>query len=229
MDFTKLTNNELIKFCANNPENRSSWREFCKRFDETIWSVVYRSCSEKNISPQSDQFKQIVRDLVQDVYVKLVEKDCEALKKYVGRTENAFYTYLAIICKNEVINYIIKMTAKKRFQSLIPLDDDRIGSIIETGRPDDPADCFNNQSNLNNLKQNIEIILNKYISGRNKERDKLIFKLYFYEGFSPPEIVAKFYPDLSSKRVNNILTKIKQLLKKKLISPVDDGGGFYMI
>ncbi|MBN2009543.1 sigma-70 family RNA polymerase sigma factor [candidate division KSB1 bacterium] len=217
MDYSTLTNNELIRFCANNPENRVAWAEFYKRFDHTIWLVVHRNCTEKNISKNSEQFKLIVQDLVQDVYKKLVDKECKALKEYTGATEKSIYLYLGRICKNEVINYITASKAQKRPQITEYLSDDkekRNANESEGTAADQPDE----QLNLDALKHKIDIILNKYLTGKNKDRDKVIFKLYFYQELSPKEIVSNYFRNLSSKRVDNILSEIRRTLREKLIS-----------
>ena len=114
MDIQTLKSNELIQFCARHPNHKLAWAEFYNRFDKTIWLFVYRECIRRGITKGSDQFEQIVQDLVQDVYIKLVEKNCKALYNFIGASENSIFTYLAIIIKNVVLNHVISMSVQKR-------------------------------------------------------------------------------------------------------------------
>ena len=74
MDFKTLTNTKLIALCAEEPRNEQAWTEFCVRFDEHIRLMVLRECREKHLSKDKPQFDEIFEDLVQDVYLKLVQK-----------------------------------------------------------------------------------------------------------------------------------------------------------
>jgi len=67
------------------------------------------------------------------------------------------------------------------------------------------------------LQEEIEEILEIYLKGRTKTRNKLIFKLNFYEGFTAQEIASHFGFEISESRINNLLTEIKKLLKKELL------------
>lgn len=212
MNVKKLTNNELVNLCAQNPRNRSAWLEFYSRFDERIWLVICRECKEKGLYENTPQFHQIVQDLVQDVYVKLVEKNCKALKAFVGVSENSIFTYIGIIAKNVVRNYLIKRGAQKRPSIKKTIDEALLSQDLEYAFA-----TVEEEFTLEIRKEEIEHILENSIKGRDKERNKLIFNLYFYEGFSPEEIAAQFDFALSAKRIGNIISDIKQELRKELL------------
>lgn len=213
MNVKELTNNQLVNLCAQEPRNRSAWFEFYARFDERIWLVIYRECNQKGLSENTVQFNQILQDLVQDVYVKLVEKNCKALKAFIGVSENSFFTYIGIIARNVVRNYLKKMGAQKRpsieksIDEILPID-------IFKSTYVDPEDEFT----LVIRKEEIEDVIDEFLKGRDKARNKLIFKLYFYEGFSPEEIASQFNFSLSAKRIGNIISEIKQVLRNELLA-----------
>ena len=222
MDIKKLTNTELVKLCAREPRNRNAWLEFYSRFDERIWLVVFRECRANITYEMTSQLNQVVQDLVQEVYLRLVEKKCKALKAYEGACENSIYIYLGTIAKNVVRNYVIKMAAQKRPSIEKFIYDTSF--VTEGGRETLVSDRF--QSNygdiedefrLEILEEEIEDILDKCLKGKDRERNKIIFKLYFYEGFSSEEITSQFSFNLSSKRIGNIISEVKQELRKKLL------------
>lgn len=220
MDYKELSHNDLVKLCAQQPENNEAWLEFCNRFDECIWLAIIRECNEKGLIRDISESKQIIQDLVQDVYVRLVENDCNALKKFKGTFENSMFTYLGKIAKNVVRNHITKIKAKKRppIQKSIdePLWNSKkrrevlVKEILEL--PDNDSD---KNFNFQDSKAKIEKLLNKILKGKNKQRNKIIFKLYLYEQFSPNEIASQFGFGLSPKTVSNIIRKIILNLRKE--------------
>lgn len=216
----ELTNTELIKLCAHNTRSRELWDEFCARFDERIWLCVYRECRDKKITSNKNEFKLIVQDLVQDVYEKLVAKNCKALLEFQGASENSIYAYLGMIAKNVVRNYLIQKSAKKRPQIAESLDEmltsaperlekDRL-KFIDIGNQDDFS--------FEILREEIEMILDRLLKGADGERNKIIFKLFLYEDLSPEEIAAQLAFPLSEKRIRNIITNIKKMLRQELLA-----------
>lgn len=222
MHLKNCKNTELVDLCAQEPWNRKAWLEFYNRFDERIWLVIYRECKALGIIKQDAQFQETVKDLVQDVYVKLTDNNCRALKNFVGASENSIYTYLGIIAKNVVRNYHIKISAQKRPSSQ-KLIDDAI-NISERGEKILVRDVGNlsysgveEEFSIVILKEEIDEILDKILKSKDKDRNKLIFKLYFYEGFSAEEIASRFKFNLSAKRIRNLVTEIKKKLRQELL------------
>jgi len=219
MSLKNLSNTQVIQLCACDPTNRNAWSEFYNRFDDRIWAVVYRECREKQVAAKPQQFDQIVQDLVQDVYLRLVEKKCQALRDFQGASENSIYTYLGIIARNIVRNYLVKMKAQKR-----PLINKSIDDILSTSRDQIQKDesklvYVNGEEgfSVEILKEEIDEILERCLAGQDKERNKIIFKLYLYEDFSPEEIASQLESSLSEKRIRNIIGQIKRVLRGELL------------
>jgi len=106
MKLKEISHSELVNLCSQESKDRYAWIEFCSRFDQHIWSVINRECREKNIFENFSQPKQVMNDLVQEVYVKLIEKDKKALRDFQGRYENSIFLYLGTIAKNVVRNHL---------------------------------------------------------------------------------------------------------------------------
>lgn len=220
MDLKKLTNNELIRRCAEASCHRLLWAEFYHRFDERIWLIVYRECRDRGLVGKKDQFKQTVQDLVQEVYFNLLKNDCKALQNYIGASENSIYTYLGIVARNAVCNYVTKMSAQKRPNIDRSLNGAPSGSSDAEGFkiPQANKETIGQELSLEMLKNEIDSILDQTLKDKYKERNKLIFRLYFYEEFSPEEIASKLGFEVSSKRVLNLITELKTLLRRELLN-----------
>jgi len=216
LNYSKLTNNELIKLCAQNPVDERAWREFIVRFEDNIRYYALRECRNKISGHDRNQFSEIVQDRVSEVYMRLVGKKHKALKDFKGQHENAIFVYLATITRNIVINWVIK---EKLTQSRPPIDvslnDDTTGSYLQDLLGHTNPETFQ-QIDLDDLKHKIELILDSNLRGKNKDRNKLIFKLHFYHELTPEEVLQALPHDLTLKTVQNIIANLKNIIRDGL-------------
>ena len=221
MDFQKLKNTELVKRCAQEPANEKVWSEFCSRFHSAVQSSVYWECYQVGIISKSSS-SNIYEDLVQEVYLKLVSNNCKAMSDFKGSAENSIYLYLGTIARNVVLNHLSSVKAKKRDSVQVSLD----SPMDHEGDQDAPSlessirsQQFDLEAYLKgvSLREEVEDILNQFVHGKNKARDKLIVRLAIYEGFSAEEISQRFPMDLSVKGIANTISRLKQLLQETLL------------
>lgn len=221
MDYSKLSNTALIHICGHDPKNRSAWAEFYTRFNDHIRLAVYRECKNKIHRNRDVQFSQIVQDMVQDVYMKLVSNKAKALKDFKGTNKNSIYLYLGVIAKNTVLNYVIQSTAQKRPPIEKSLDDPLYSNtaknqLVIRDRLHPHDSNIDEQIMFKDLEDEIMKIIDEGFHRRRKERNKIIFKLYFYEGFTVEDIATQFGYRLSVNRARNLIRDIRNLLQEKL-------------
>ena len=223
-----MNNTELVKHCANDKKNKKAWLEFLSRYENLVYNTIIQECKNSDLHKNCFQFDETVKDLVQEVYLKLLQNECKALKKFRGESENSIYSYLKIIARNEVRNYINKMQAKKRPPIDRLLDDStRVtgekGEIYNSSKYKtilfDPEQEFK----LKILKEEIDYCLKKILTGRDKKRNRFIYQLHIYNGFSPKEIASYFNFGISTSRIANIISDSRQKLIKSW-SLVEDYG-----
>jgi len=221
MDQKNLTNTQLVKLCAEEPRNERAWMVFYERFDHYIHLIILRECQQKYLTRNKSQFEEIFQDLAQDVYFKLVQKNCKALREYKASTEESIFTYLAIIARNAVRGYLMKEGAKKRRVKLSSLDAPAPSSLedgdlllIDTIASAEPLPDA--EIDKAGERQEFEGLLDKIVTGKSKERDILIFKLHHYEGISPEQMAEQCGIALSDKRIRNIISDIKQQIAAAL-------------
>ena len=178
MKVKEISHSELVELCSQGTENRNVWIEFCSRFDQHIWSVVYRECEGKIIFEKFSQSSQVVQDLVQEVYLKLLDKDCKALRTFHGAYKNSIYLYLGTIAKNVVRNYLIKKSAKKRPPISSSMND--VVMVSDTGdeihvidQIESNQDGVEDKFSLEFLQQEIDEILDKFLKGKQKRGTNL--------------------------------------------------------
>ena len=227
MDYSKLPNKALIHLCGHACKDRGAWAEFYTRFNDRIRLAVYRECKNKIHRNRGSQFSQVVQDIVQDVYVKLVSNEAKALKDFKGTNENSIYLYLGVIAKNAVRNHVVQANAQKRPSIEKSLDeplypDSTQNQLVLHDRLHPIYSNIDEEIMFKDLHEEIIEVIEKAYSKKDRERNKIIFKLYFYEGFSAENIATQFGYHLSVKRVSNLISDIKNLLQEKLIDRIPD-------
>lgn len=195
-ELNQLSTTELVRYCAQNTQNRCAWTEFCNRFDETIRRGIYRFKNMLVEHKNPDFRDKIIQDLNQEVYHQLLKNDCKALKAYRGSNENSFFLYLGVICKNTVLNYLRSKSNKI----------DRTPGHHEESEKAGASEESDTQIDLN-------IHFNLFSQGKHKARDRLILKLHFFDGLSFEEIAAAM--NISTKRVANLIGLFKKYLKNQ--------------
>lgn len=223
-----MNNTELIKHCAHDKRNKRAWLEFLSRYENLVFNTIIQECKKSDLHKTCFQFDETVKDLVQEVYLNLVKNDCKALKAFRGDSENSIFSYLKIIAQNVVKNYINKMRAKKR-PTTDRLLDETTSATCESGK-NYHLDKFKTtifdteqEFQLKILMEEIDYCLKKIITGRDRKRNRFIYQLHIYNGFTPEEIASTFNFGISTSRIANIISDSRQKLIKSW-SLVEDYG-----
>lgn len=216
-----LTVSELLERCSQRPPDEAAWREFVRRYDSAIRANVaktyrMRASQEADRRPQFPE--DLVDDLVQAVYVRLVEEGNRALKHFEGSRENSIYYYLGIISINVVRDHFRETKAFKRPKVSYSLDE--LLEVGEGGILKDAISTIDGKlaagSRAGVTVEDIEAALRKAVSQRHQHRDILIFRLRYYDGLTLEEIRSALGLDISAIGIGSILNRINAKLKERL-------------
>jgi RNA polymerase sigma factor (sigma-70 family) len=218
----ELTLPRLIERCQQRPPDEAAWSEFVRRFDESIRAHVARTYRAR-ASMEGERRPQfpddLIEDLVQAVYLRLIEQDSRALGKFEGNRENSIYFYLGIISMNVVRDFFREAKAYKRPKVSFSLDElleeERESGLLRNAISDlqgRPAASHNSRFTM----EEIEAALSKSVSPRHRHRDALIFKLRYLDGLTLEEIQKALGLDISTVGIGSILNRINLRLKKRL-------------
>ena len=210
---------ELLERCSGRPPDEEAWQEFVRRYHPTIRSNVLKTFHRKakEESDRKPQFPDdLVEDLVQAVYMRLVEDRNRALERFQGQHENSIYQYLAMIAINVVRDYFRETRAQKRPKISVSLDE-----LLDTGGDSVLSDEAHNarwnpvatSSGSTLSEEEIDLALRRAVKGKNRNRDLLIFKLRYYEGLTLDEITESMGLDISAVSVGSILNRIIKKLR----------------
>src|SRR5437588_5249283 len=198
MDYQLMSDEDLVQECAKNTDPEA-WQEFGKRFDRDIKLVVLRVCREWGAKSQD-----IVKDLRQDAYVKLLANNCSVLVRFKPQGPGSFLRYLKVATANMV---------RDRLRSIIP----------EIDKTDDLDKAEQVQSSGYGNKKSVETgIIFKEMDDRLRqcgisEKERTIFWLYTLQGWTSKELAALPWVGLSSKGVESVIHRLRELLKEELV------------
>ncbi|MEW6211925.1 MAG: hypothetical protein AB1631_26455 [Acidobacteriota bacterium] len=87
---------DLIDSCLQRPADEAAWQEFVRRFHPTIHASVNRTLGLIGGSEMRAE-RQIVEEIVQSVYLRLIEKGSLALKECDCSCADSMRNYLAML------------------------------------------------------------------------------------------------------------------------------------
>jgi RNA polymerase sigma factor (sigma-70 family) len=200
-----------------------AWQEFCRRYHTTIRTAVLKTFRNK-LREEVDRREQFPddtsEDLIQSVYCRLIENRSQALRRFKGRHDNSIYQYLMMISVNVVRDYFREMNAIKRPKISFSLDevlaaDGAAASLGDRTRLETvPAPGANSAFTMDE----IDNALKKAVGWRNRDRNILIFQLYYMEGLTLEEIINLLELGITAVGVNSILNRITRRMRLLLAS-----------
>ena len=235
MGIPRLSNRELVARVATAGPDDGSWNEFFERFHGRVRRVVYRMVEAERrryAAADSGEVPEVVKELTQDVFVRLLDGDRRALRRFQGATENSIYTYLQAIAVNLVRDYFKRLRARKTLPKSASLQEPLSQRAPGAGRPSlllrdalassDPTP--EQQAAASELRTRLGSVVDKVSKGATSRRDRLIFRLYFEEGLTIEEIAACSGIGLSSSGVEKCLRRLRRAIESNL-SEIEGGSG----
>ena len=213
-----LSNAALIKKCAESLENQSTWIEFIRRFDRHIKLSVLRAFRLLSINLlHRETLKEDIRDLVQEVYIRLVKNDCRALKTFKPKYDDAFYGYLSIISTSVVKDFFKKFSRLKRKVYIQSIDErpaiSQKNKLITKSLPSFIGPNPEKWVIAKDLLQKAKSYYNSINSTKEDKRNELIFQLYFIHGLSIKDISRIKGLNISHSNANIIIWRMKRKIR----------------
>lgn len=195
---------ELVGRCIQGDEE--AWRVFVSKYAKLINLYVLRSCPGLIKS-------EIVQDLTQEVFIRLLANDCKALRRLQATTETGLLAFLASVARTVVMDEARRRQSAKRSADIVSLDGEtqdinRAGPLLATSTPE-----FELEESLS--LEGFRSLLNSTITGPNAERDKCIIQMYFLDDMSASEIAQVRGLGVTVAAVDGIIHRARKLLRAK--------------
>jgi RNA polymerase sigma-70 factor (ECF subfamily) len=202
MDSFRGSVNDLAKACARSAD-AAEWAELLRRCVPLVSLVALRACRlwMKRTEPA------MVDDIVQEVFLKLCDQERRILRNFEPRGEDSFLGLLRVVAASVGNDYFRRHSSVKR------------GGKVVTSTLDDEL-TPNRTANAGQMEQKVLFsqLDQKLRSAQGVlgERDRVLFWLYYRQGFTAEEIAALPGTGLTAKGVESALRRIANWLREQL-------------
>ena len=201
MDYSGCSLQEVAKACLETG-TEEAWCEFVRRTQTDLSGTVRRACFRYRLDPYEHS-----DDLVQGVYLKLVEKPFKLLKRLACLDDKGIILYLRAVATNRTTDLYRRLG--KQAENLFSTDS--LESLNQELPDNNPIDADRTL-----MFQKVNQIVSESLSGPNAVRDRAVFWLYFREGLSARQIAAVPGIGLSESDVEVLLRRLIRILRKRL-------------
>jgi len=171
-----------------------------RRFQPLIAGVVARTAMR-----WTDVSAGLVDDLVQETYLKLCTDEFRRLREFENRFEDAIYGFLKAVAYNVTMDYFKVRHATKRGSQLLSKAD--FDTALQTASKE-------NSMEDQVLLREIEDLVNRITE---TDRDKLVFLLYYRQGFTAKAIAELPGVELGEKGVESCILRLTRQLRQHIV------------
>ena len=197
MDLKALPTRELLEYFLSDTTNSEAWQEFDARVRPVIQATVFRNLP----SPFQTESR---KELVQDVFFKLIDEDYRRLRNLAWPHENAIFGWLQLVSRNTVIDWVRR--------------DDPVSVDIESPEAINKGDGKDRhkEAAARDLRGKIDRYLLSRTSKPHYQRDRNIFSLFYCWGYTDKAIARLSGINLPPKKVENIRRQLLLEVKREL-------------
>jgi RNA polymerase sigma-70 factor, ECF subfamily len=205
MNGARTSVNDLAKACAHSAD-AAEWEAFVRRCIP-LASVVALRASRMWVSAPS---KAALDDIVQEVFLKLCEQERRILRNFEPRGEDSFLGLLRVVVASVANDYFRRLYSAKRGGKVItmPLLEDEGQLPADAARP---AARIQQSALLAQLDQKL-----RTAPGVISERDRVLFWLYYRQGYTAEEIARLSAAGLTAKGVESALRRVTMWLRAEV-------------
>ncbi len=205
MKMAERSINELVRACAQTADP-ADWEEFLRRCTPVVSSVAAHIASRWTGPASSGQ----VLDIVQEVYLRLCERERRILREFVPKGDASFFALLRVIAASVASDFFRRQYSARRGAQHMTTGIDEYSGSVQPGP--DSSDAKMHQNVLFSEIDSRMLAASDAVS----TRDRAIFWLYFRQGFTAEEIAGLPVVHLTPKGVESVLRRVTQWLARSL-------------
>jgi DNA-directed RNA polymerase specialized sigma24 family protein len=200
---------DLVRQCGEKLTDRALWNKFQAQFQGLIFLYLMRALRLRRIQ---DDASDIVPELAQEVYVRLVQRDGQALRTFRGTTEFSVMAFLARISLSVVQDHQRQLMSEKRRANIVPIETAKAGETAKLRSDSAEFDANTLSSILSWI--DVERVVEGDPDRKNARRNALIFKLHYIDGFEAGEIARFPGFELTKSGVETILARLRKRIQQ---------------
>lgn len=192
----------LLARCLQTGTNED-WQRLTAVLQPLIMGVAYRTASRWQPSVQ----KELVDDLAQEIFLKLLDQDAKALRRFTPTGPDSLFSFVKVIAANHVFD---------RMKSRVPRRQggDSGREALTDNTTSAPNSHFSEQRLL---VRSIEDALIAVTQGENSSRDRAIFLLHYRHGLTAEAIAKISHFGLSTKGVESTVHRLRASIRRTLV------------
>lgn len=208
-ELNTLHSDKLFGYCASHFDDDRYWEEFVRRFNPCLTNSVYQTY--RRFSGDGPPSFEVVSDLLQEIYLRILKDRCAALLRFRGTSEFEAEVYLMHIATSVTIDHLRYQRSLKRRVRTESLSNILVQEEFQ-GRRGSAISYYTDELAENDVIR----VLKRSFWGRNRKRNMLIFLLHFREGLTPREIAEIDFFELKPSTVAHILAEMREKLHEAL-------------
>jgi RNA polymerase sigma-70 factor (ECF subfamily) len=197
---------ELADRCSRSGEI-GAWEEFVRRFHRLIAKVVLRVATRFG-----DPSSQTADDLIQETYLKFCADNCRLLREFDHRHPDAFLGYVQVVAANVARDHFKSAYSKRRGANKVESMAEEIVAAASRSSAGSPG-AIERAVLFQEVQHNLELC----VIGKDQDRNKRIFWLYYRVGLSAGDIATLPGIGLTTKGVESIILRITRDLRERMV------------
>src|SRR6266566_8525894 len=215
--YSSLSLKDVVCLCAG-PLDDEAWEEFVSRVGKPISLTIIRTASL-----WGKPSRPLVEDLSQETYRKLWEDGCRHVRDFAIQHPEAVLGYLKVTAANVTYDHFRHVLSPS-------FGGDKPHVSTSDVDPEAGNEVFGSQGRIffEIFLKEIDEHLKHCLTGPDKERDRMIFWLYFRQGMSTKEIASLPTIGLGAKGVGSVIERLKHGIREQILgirSDSDDSDG----
>ncbi len=197
---------DLLRACAESNQ-AAAWEHFIAVFHRPISLTVIRTAQRWGGIPQ-----EVASDLIQETYLKLCDGKCRLLYQFSLSHPDSVEGYVKTMAANVTHDFFKSRMAARHGAGVVvqPKDGSDHPALLES-----PGGETAIQRQV--LLREIEHCLDSFSAGATRERDRILFWLYYQQGFSAREIAALPAIGLTDKGVESVILRITRQVRDRML------------
>jgi RNA polymerase sigma-70 factor, ECF subfamily len=206
LDYASLEACQLFEACFNEGSTEV-WREFIRRFHPLLVSVAKRTAAKAGILDSIS-----VEDLVQEIYLKICATGEQLCKRFSPTCScQSVFGYMKALAVNTVLDQARAIASRRKiFKSQSDAD-----CLPDFETPANSASRLSISDRKILLRQ-IERALRRGESGKEAERDRNIFWMYYGQGLTARAIAAIPTLGLTVKGVETVIHRLTSHIRHEM-------------
>ena len=205
----KQTLVQLLAACTASNESED-WREFDRRVRRRLAAGVNRASRRSGLGARPEW----VEEMIQEIYYRLLDRDCRNLRSCRGTRDGEVGSYLARVAESITIDCLRAAAAEKRGGDLIvdiAPGDERSPVDLVRDRAPSPEDRILTRERRHALARHCRQVVRPQLARRDLE----IFYLAMFEGLDSKEICARLGRGLTPTGVDSVVHRMRKRLRAR--------------